>query len=374
MSRYGEGSITERGDSFRLRYRVDGKRYTKTVTGSLTDAKRDLRKILTTADKGTHVAPVKVTVAQYIKEWLDSDTDLSPKTVERYRQLAQDQIGPHLGTTPLQTLRPDQIDKWHKALLKGGGTRGGPLSARTVGHAHRLLHRALARAVTLEVLSRNVASVVHPPKVDAEEIEILTSDQIAALLSHLEGHQLLPIVSLALGTGMRRGELCALAWGAVDLEKATVRVERSLEETDAAGLRFKTPKTRSGRRTISLAASTVDMLRAHRKSQLELRLKLALGKLDDDDLVFAKPDGSPYPPDDLSRDWGVLVRRKGLPHVTIHALRHTHASMLIAAALDVVSVSKRLGHASPTVTLGIYAHLFHTSDARAADAIEKVLR
>ena len=107
---------------------------------------------------------------------------------------------------------------------------------------------------------------------------------------------------MALGTGIRRGELCGLAWGAVELDKAMVRVERSLEET-RAGLRFKQPKTVNGRRTISLAQGTVAMLREHRARQLEQRILLGLGRLADDDLVFARPDGSPYPPDTLSRDW-----------------------------------------------------------------------
>jgi integrase len=373
MSRYGEGSITKRGDSFRLRWRVGDQRYSKTCNGSLTDAKRELRRLLKSADDGAHVAPDKLTVAQYIKEWLDSDGDLSPKTLERYRQLAEQQVIPHLGITPLQSLRPAQIASWHKTLLRIGGVRGGALSARTVGHAHRLLHRALERAVTLETISRNVAHAIHPPKVAAVEIEILTQAQITDALSRLEGHQLQPIVALALGTGMRRGELCALPWGAVDLDKAMVRVERSLEET-AAGLRFKTPKTGNGIRTISLAASTVEMLRAHRRRQLEQRVQLGLGKLGDDDLVFARIDGAPYPPDTLSRDWWRAAIALDLPRVSFHALRHTHASALIAAGLDVVTVSKRLGHGSPAITLKVYSHLFHTTDTRAADAVEEMLR
>jgi integrase len=221
--------------------------------------------------------------------------------------------------------------------------------------------------VSLELIVRNVAHAVPPPKVEADEVVILDKAQINAVLAALEGKELHPIVGLALGTGMRRGELCGLAWGCVDLEKKEIRVERSMEQTKA-GLRLKAPKTRSGRRTISLAASTVEMLHAHRRRQLETRLQLAMGKLGDDDLVFARLDGSAYPPDTLSRDWW----RTGVG-VEFHALRHTHASALIAAGLDVVSVSKRLGHSKPTVTLSVYSHLFHISDTRAADAIQEMI-
>jgi integrase len=181
-----------------------------------------------------------------------------------------------------------------------------------------------------------------------------------------------PIVALALGTGIRRGELCGLAWGAVDLERATVRVERSLEET-ATGLRFKPPKTRHGRRTVSIPANVVETLRAHRRRQIEQRLILGLGRTSNSDLVFAQADATPYPPDKLSRDWGNVVRDRRLPRVMFHALRHSHASALIAAGFDVVTVSQRLGHASPAITLTVYAHKFGTKDTAAAHAIDALM-
>jgi integrase len=171
---------------------------------------------------------------------------------------------------------------------------------------------------------------------------------------------------------MRRGELCALAWGAVDLDKANVRVERSLEET-GEGLRFKSPKTAHGRRTVSLPASVVDILRAHRRQQNEQRLLLGLGGAAATDLVFALPDGSPYPPDKLSRDWLRIVTSRTLPRITFHALRHSHVSALIGAGQDVLSISRRIGHANPAVTLAVYAHQFGDHDRDAAVAIDSAL-
>ena len=171
---------------------------------------------------------------------------------------------------------------------------------------------------------------------------------------------------------MRRGELCGLAWGTVDLEGATVRVERSLEET-REGLRFKAPKTRHGHRTVSLPPFVVEILRAHHRKQSEQRLLLGLGRAGHDDLVFARPDGSPYPPDTLSRDWWRATIALDLPRIMFHALRHSHASALIAAGLDVVAVSRRLGHGSPAITLGVYAHAFNKTDAAAAQAMEAAM-
>jgi integrase len=235
------------------------------------------------------------------------------------------------------------------------------------------LHRALERAVKVEIVSRNVASAISPPKVESKEVQALTANQMSDALSKLESHTLYPIVALALGTGMRRGEILALRWADLDLDGGTVRIERSLEETKAV-LRFKPPKTSHGRRTISIPASTVEVLRAHWRKTLETRLALGQGRPEPDALVFAKPDGSPLSPDNLSRDWRTTVKARKLPEIMFHALRHTHASALIASGLDILTISRRLGHGSPTITPAVYGHLFKNTDILAAAAIEAAFR
>jgi integrase len=374
------GSIRRRGKrSWQIRFddglNADGRRNARwaTVKGTRQDAQKELTRLLAAADTGTLPEPSKTTLAQHIRGWLNEPQGLASKTRERYQQLAEQQIIPHLGAIPLQKLKPAHVHTWHGTLLASGGKDGKPLSARTVGHAHRVLHRALQIAVESEVLARNVAGIKRPPKVEDEEIEILNAAQVDLVLHELEGHALYAISGLALATGMRRGELLAIRLCDVDFDGASVRVERSLEET-GGGLRFKPPKSKHGRRTISLPPTAVAVLRAHWRQQLELRLALGLGKPDPDALVFSTPDGSPMSPDNLSRDWRRACRSLGLPMVMFHALRHTHASALIAKKLDVVQISRRLGHGSPAITLRIYAHLFNTVDSAAADAIESVLR
>jgi integrase len=145
------------------------------------------------------------------------------------------------------------------------------------------------------------------------------------------------------------------------------KVERSLEQTKA-GLRFKCPKTKHSRRTISLPPSAVAMLGQYRKEQLELRLQLGMGKPDAEALVFSNHDAAPISPNRFSVTW-----RRAIPQITFHALRHSHASALIAGGVDVVTVSRRLGHSNPTITLSVYAHLFSETDTKAAAAIEKIL-
>ena len=198
----------------------------------------------------------------------------------------------------------------------------------------------------------------------------MSPEQIPDVLAKLDGHALHPIVALDLATGMRRGELLALRWEDVDLDGATVSIRRALEETKA-GLRFKAPKTERGRRTISLPPSSVDTLRAHWRQQLELRMALGQGRPKSSSLVFSTVEGGPISPDKLSRDWRRVSAVRKLPRVKFHALRHTHASALIASGLDVLTISRRLGHAS---TLAIYGHLFGDTDREAANVIEVALR
>jgi integrase len=226
---------------------------------------------------------------------------------------------------------------WHAKLLDLR------LSPRTTGHAHRLLRLVLQCAVKNGTLARNVASVHRPPAVEEREIEILAPDQIADTLAALDGHSLFPIVSLALATGMRRGELLGLQWGDVDLDGGTLRVERAVEET-GAGLRLKSPKTRRGRRIITLPPEAVAILRAHKVKLLELRLALGLGNIALETLVFGTVEGGLLRPRNLSKAWSRVREAKKLPRVSFHALRHSHASLLIRAGVDILTISRRLGH------------------------------
>jgi integrase len=374
------GNITRRGKtSWRIKYdvpgAVPGKRETRylTVRGTRRDANRELARLITAAHDGTLVEPSKTTVADYLRSWLDGAHGLAGKTLERSRQLAEQQILPHLGMLPLQKLRPAHVDDWHKKLLASGGRNNRPLSARTVSHCHFVLHCALERAVETELLVRNVAHAIRPPKVERVEIETLKADQIAPVLAALKEHPLEPFAVLALSTGARRGEILALRWDDLDLAAGTISIKRSLEQT-AAGLKFKQPKTKHGTRTISLPTVAIEMLQAHRRRQLERRLMLGLGKPSPDTLVFSTIDGDPINPNGLSREWGAFVRKHKLPKVSFHGLRHSHVSALVASGVDPLTISRRIGHANVSITMNTYSHMFRQTDATAAKAIEAALK
>lgn len=180
---------------------------------------------------------------------------------------------------------------------------------------------------------------------------------------------------MALVTGLRLGEILALRDRSVDLDKGVIQVREALEETKAHGIRFKAPKSKAGHRDITLPEEiAITALQEHRRRLLETRLKLGAGKLPDDALLFANLEGLPLRPSAISSDFGELATRIGMPELTFHGLRHSHALQLIAAGVDIVTISKRLGHAKPSVTLAIYAHMFNTDDSKAAAAINAALQ
>ena len=373
------GHIRRRGArSWELKYdiREDGRRRTqyKTVRGTRAQAQAELARLLVAVDEGAHVDANKITVGEHVlsrlAQWKGSGR-ISPKTAERYEQLIRAQLLPFLGRVPLQRLKARDIEAWHTTLLTKGRQDGaGGVSARTVSHVHKILSKTLREAVRHGLVVKNVATEEPPPRVEAERMKILTPGQIRELIVQLAGRPMYAPAVTALFTGARRGELLALRWADIDLERKTMRVRASLEET-RAGVRFK--GTKSGEeRQITLPDIIVNTLRGHRKQQLELRMQLGLGKMPADALVFSTPEGEPLSPNSFSFAWKDIAIELKLG-VSFHALRHTHASQLIDAGVDVVTIAHRLGHASPTITLSVYAHLFHRDDSKAAAAINTYL-
>jgi integrase len=281
-------------------------------------------------------------------------------------------VRPHLGASRIQRLRTADFAELYGRLQRPKADSGAGLAPRTVGHVHRLLHRIFGHAVKWGVVTVNPTAAAEPPRVPRAEIEILDPEEIKTVLKALRGRPLYPVAVIALATGMRRGELAALRWSDVDFDGGKIHVERSLEQTNA-GLAFKAPKTKAGRRIVAIPSSISAEMREHWWRQQEQRLALGMGKAGPDDLVFARVDGTPWPPDNMTTSWQKTIAALRLPKITLHALRHTHVSQLIASGLDVVTVSRRIGHSNPTVTLGVYSHLFGNTDEKAAAAVETAL-
>src|SRR5262245_5876225 len=225
--------------------------------------------------------------------------------------------------------------------------------------------------LVIQALVKRGDGVLRLPAQSFELGGVLSPAQIQTVLDTLRGRSLFPIIAVALGTGLRRSELLALRWKDVDLDAGYLRVEQALEQTKRGGLVFRQPKTKYGRRMVTLAPSTVAVLREHRTAQQEQRLFLGLGRAEPSSLVFASWDGSPRSPNALTKEWSLAMKKVDLS-ATFHSLRHTHASTLIASGLDVLTISRRLGHGSPAITLNVYGHLFKPDD-RAAAIMETAL-
>ncbi len=314
---------------------------------------------------GTHVEPSRTTVAGYLAEWLPS-IDVRPGTRMVYGVVIRRYIEPRIGALPLQSLTTARVKAFYRELTETGRVRGGrPLSVKSVHNVHVLLRKALADAVRDQVISRNPADGAHRLPTDRGiEMKTWTADELTRFLASVQGDRNFALWRLAATTGMRRGELLGLRWEDLRLDAGQLSVRRQLVRgTD--GFTYGPPKTEKGRRDVSLDDITAAVLRRHRKQQLEERLLMGEA-YNDQGLVFARADGSPWDPDSITGTFERLSKRAGLPRIRLHDLRHTHASMALRAGVPAKVVQQRLGHASITITLDTYTHVAPDLDAEAA--------
>jgi integrase len=371
------GHIRQRSlGSWEIRYSfgadpATGKRRvaTTTVKGNRRAAEKELRRLLRTLDTGEHVDPSRMTVREWLNTWLDAvREEVSGKTLERYREIAQHFLMPALGNLQLSKLSPSHIQTAYNDLAVGGRRDGkdGGLSPRTRRHIHRILNTALARAVEQQVLARNPAEAFRKrlPKVERREMTALSAVQSASLLAAIKHTRVYWPVLLALSTGMRRGEVFALRWRNVDLERGSLRVMESLEQTKD-GIRFKSPK--SGRtRVVTLPEFATEELCRLKRLQAEELLMLGIRQTGET-LVCARADGLPLQPQSLTHQFTRLVGRiRDIPRVRFHDLRHSHATQLLQAGVHPKVAQERLGHASITTTLDLYSHVTESMQGDAA--------
>jgi integrase len=250
----------------------------------------------------------------------------------------------------------------------------GKLSGKTRLHYHRFLSILLETAVQWQMISGNPCRRVKAPRVESNETSYLDEEQAAALVSALDSAPIKyrAMILLLLNTGLRRGELCALSWDDIDFDKAVLSVRKNAVYRPGVGVFITTPKTKQSLRSIKLPASTIPMLKQYRAHLAEQRI--SLGDLwEDNNLVFPGQTGKPMRPDTLTNWFSKFAAKHGLPHVTIHGLRHTNATLLIAAGTNLRTVAGRLGHAQSSTTANIYAHAIKSADAAAAEVLETVL-
>ncbi|MEF2072368.1 tyrosine-type recombinase/integrase [Consotaella aegiceratis] len=352
-----------------------GKRRRKwhSFEGTKRQAQEECARLVSLIRHGGYAEPTKTTLAQYLDRWLDHvKTSVSPKTHERYAEIARKNIVPLLGEVTLSKLKTERIDAaWTKALASGRRSGKGGLSPRTVHHMRRVLIKALNQAVTWEMIARNPATASQPPKVERKAMSAYGADTTALLLDAVRPTRIFVPVLLAVMCGLRRGEVVALRWRNVDLANKTLAVVETAEQIKGV-VRLK--ETKSGlSRVVSLSSTVVEELRAHRTRQAEEQLRLGL-RPDDDSFVYAQIDGQLVQPRSLSHEWTRITAKTALPRIRFHDLRHSHATQMLAAGVHPKIAQERLGHSTIAITLDLYSHVMPGMQADAAEQVDAMIR
>jgi integrase len=319
-------------------------------------------------------AASRETVAAALDEWFESHKrGLQGATAVRYEGLLRNlqRVLPDISVR--EFTRRDAAKVLADFALRGGvkGRKQGSSSTR---QARVILAGALDRCADHGIISANplrgMRRLALPPTQERQPPSVEDVRRLLAMSAEI-GDLAAPI-ALAVGCGLRRGEMLGLSWSALDLDGATLEVRASLEEVRAS-LRLKTPKTARSRRTVALPASVVETLRRHRLRQREWALACGSGFDREADLVNPGPDGRPWRPSTFTDRYAQFARSVGV-RGTFHDLRHSHASALIANGMDARAVADRLGHASPAFTMSRYVHTATDADRRAAITFESILR
>jgi integrase len=322
--------------------------------GTKREAAQERVRLLAAINQGTALEPNKTPLAKYLEQWLGHiRASVSPRTAEDYQGVIARHLAPELGNVILTKLTPMAISAAYDRIRASRQKGKGDLSPRTISHSHRVLSAALRQAVRWRLLQFNPAADVKPPKIERAKLTTYSFAQAADVLEALRDSWLHVPALLGVMCGMRRGEISALRWGNVDLDKGRLMVTQSAEQT-RAGVRYKEPKSGQSR-AIALSPAVVIELRAHRVRQMEMHLRLGL-RMNAESFVVARADGSPYAPNSISNEWR-CAPLNGLPRVRFHDLRHTHASHMLASGVHPKIASERLGHSRVGITLDLYSHV-----------------
>ena len=305
-------------------------------------------------------------VAGYLQRWLADDVALNKsfKTFEEYEGAVRLFVLPHLGSMKLAALSGAKLQQWQASLARKG------VSGNSRLRSIRVFRCALNKAVRLRLLPFNPMAAVEKPRVIREERKPLEPEQCTALFAACREHRLGDLIVLAAMTGLRKGELFALEWSAVNLAEGVLVVRRSLEES-GGGRKLKEPKTAAGRRVVSLGAEAVQAL----QSRLD-KAKAEGMEPDVVPIVFPSTTGTHLLQSNFDRNvWYPIRQAAGIPDTFVfHDLRHTQASLMLAAGVDLKVIQKRLGHRDFATTANTYSHLLAGAQHDAVLKVDELLK
>lgn len=316
-------------------------------------------------------APLSVenfTLGEWCMAWVEEiKRDVSPQTYTSYKLTLRKHIArAQIGQVILTQLTPSLFRSYWQQLLDAG------FAARTVVYVHTLTREALKQAVEDGGMINNPLDHVKRPRIERTPVSALNKEQVRMLLASMDDEMYGRLVRVALATGMRRGELQGLCWADVDFKKKTITVNQSVIRKDGHEVLSPNLKTASSRRTITIDDGTVDVLHQQKTRCEEMRLKNGWRT---STLVFPR-DGKterPLTQNYVSKKFSMYCQRIGLDGFTFHSLRHTHATMLVAAGVHFKIIQHRLGHSSFSVTMDTYSHVTPEMDREAADAIAGII-
>lgn len=367
-----KGQIRKRGNTYSvivpLGKDASGKKRYKWVTcRTKREAEAKRAELVHQANTGMLTSP-KGTVGEFIERWLNDygKQRLSPTTLQGYQSIYYSGIAPVLGKIQLKALRPEHIQQYYADKLASG------ISSTTVNHHAMMIHKILETAVKWQILPRNIADSVSPPRIRQTEMHTLTVEQVKSVLAEAELTPYFALFSLALFTGMRQSEILALRWRDIDLIGAELSVSRAIHRMNTGEFIIRGTKTSSSNRSLALSSSTCIILRRHLDSQIGLCKQLGVS-FTKDHLVFCRGDGTPLKPATVRQSWKRLTGRLGIENINFHALRHSHASLLLREGINPKIISERLGHASITTTLNIYAHIMPGMQRQAVETLDRIL-
>ena len=359
----GEGSITRRKDglyqaSVSLGKNPDGTRHREFCYGrtkaEVLGKLQDLRQTKQPVPRASSIL-----FSEYAAQWLEMmRASLSPGSLRRYR-LHVAHLVKHLGQEPIATLTPLRVERLYGQLARAG------CSAAEISVCGRLLGSILRAARHLGLAAENPVAGVPRPKVTRRQITPYTLEQVATLLLIARDDRYFAAYVLAIDSGMRIGELLALAWDAIDWERATVRIECTLTAGER-GLVATPVKTRKSRRTVRLSQATMDVLAEHRREAMRIGQIAA-------PVFHNSKGGYLWPGHFYRRVFRRLLRKAGLPLIHFHDLRHTCATLLLVLGEKTLVVSERLGHSRPSITTDVYQHLLEGMQDSAADKMQQIL-
>lgn len=375
--------VRKRGGTWTAYYYVAGadlKRQQRSKGGFKTkdEAQQYLSSVLHTVNIGEYTEPNKMTVREYLEgRWLPIiESTIRPTTFNSYRAQLRLHVIPRIGSIPLQRLRADHLDNLYVDLLKSGRRDGkeGGLSPKTVRYLHTTIHKALKDAERKQLVTRNVAAAADPPKLrqaGSQEMKTWDVEEVRIFLREIAQHRIGTAYMLAVTTGMRRGEILGLRWSDIDFAAGRVSIRQTVILV-AYDVTIGTPKTSRGRRSVALDQATVSALLGHRERQATEKESLGGGYIDQG-LVFAKPDGSPLNPDYFSQVFDRTVAKLPVTRIRLHDLRHTHATLGLAAGVPAKVMSDRLGHATVAFTQDVYMHAIPQLESDAAKLMANLI-